>query len=127
MANSTLFNTSAQEAQCIMILHAGKQICIPFSQLVTLEADGNYTFVGTIDGKRYLASRTLKSYASVLDESLFLRIHKSTIINLKYLTGISEDNEKSVMLKNGRKMPISRRKAREIGSQLNSWMLNETN
>jgi two-component system, LytTR family, response regulator len=102
----------------IQIPSHGANVSVPIHQIVCLEADGNYTFIYTNDGKRYLMSKTLKSYVAVLDENIFVRIHKSTIININYLAGVCIDSQRYVKLSSGAKWPISRRRAREIGSLL---------
>ncbi|WP_229599392.1 LytR/AlgR family response regulator transcription factor [Runella rosea] len=86
---------------------------IQTDQLMCMEGCGNYTFLYTNDGKRYLVSKTLKSYAAILDDQVFLRVHKSWIINLKYLQEFCE-YERSLKLRGGREIAISRRRIREV-------------
>ena len=49
-------------------------------------------------------------YEQVLDESMFYRTHRSFIINLEQLTKIEqlEKNTYLAILKNGKKIPLSR-------------------
>lgn len=97
----------------IVIPNGSRQIVIPISQLVCMEGSGNYAYIYTSDGKRYLVSKTLKSYAEILDKAVFVRVHKSWIINLKFLQDYCED-DRSLRLLGGREIAISRRRVREV-------------
>lgn len=48
-------------------------------------ADGDYTQVFTDDGKRHLVAKPLKEWEDRLPEKHFVRIHRSTIVNLEYI------------------------------------------
>ncbi len=104
---------NADAIHSIIIPNGNHQVVIHTDQLMCLEGCGNYTFLYTNDGRRYLVSKTLKSYAAILDESMFLRVHKSWIINLKYLQEFCE-YERSLKLRGGREIAISRRRVREV-------------
>jgi two-component system LytT family response regulator len=111
----TSFSTSSglHSNNSIIIPNGTRQIVIPLSQLVCMEGSGNYAYIYTSDGKRYLASKTLKSYADILDKAMFLRVHKSWIINLAFLQAYCEDN-RSLRMLGGREIVISRRRVREV-------------
>lgn len=111
----TSFPTSSglHSNNSIIIPNGTRQIVIPLSQLVCMEGSGNYAYIYTSDGKRYLASKTLKSYADILDKAMFLRVHKSWIINLTFLQAYCEDN-RSLRMLGGREIVISRRRVREV-------------
>lgn len=97
----------------IIIPNGNRQVIIPTDQLMCIEGSGNYAFLYTNDGKRYLVSKTLKSYAAILDQLTFVRVHKSWIINLKYLQDFCE-YDRSLRLRGGREIAISRRRIREV-------------
>ena len=105
----------------LIIPQGTRQIIIPIEQLVCMEGSGNYAFLYTSDGKRYLVSKTLKSYAAILDKLTFVRVHKSWIINLKYLQDFCAD-ERSLTMRGGREIGVSRRKIREVCSILTTLM-----
>jgi len=104
---------TAANTTTIVIPNGSRQIVIPISQLVCMEGSGNYAYIYTSDGKRYLVSKTLKSYADILDKAVFVRVHKSWIINLKFLQDYCED-DRSLRLLGGREIAISRRRVREV-------------
>ncbi|MBB3838640.1 two-component system LytT family response regulator [Runella defluvii] len=111
----TSFPTSSgtHSNNSIIIPNGTRQIVIPMSQLVCMEGSGNYAYIYTSDGRRYLVSKTLKSYADILDKTVFLRVHKSWIINLAFLQDYCED-DRSLRLQGGREIAISRRRIREV-------------
>ncbi len=120
MNTQPLFNSylstkavSSSAIHSIIIPHGNHQVVIQTDHLMCMEGCGNYTFLYTNDGKRYLVSKTLKSYAAILDDQVFLRVHKSWIINLKYLQEFCE-YERSLKLRGGREIAISRRRIREV-------------
>jgi DNA-binding LytR/AlgR family response regulator len=61
---------------------------VPFHDILYLRADGNYTMLFT--EKRKIVSRnTLKDFEACLPGSRFIRIHKSYIVHVSAITGIS--------------------------------------
>ncbi len=98
----------------LIVQNNGRNLVVLTSEITCLEGQGNYTFLHTRDGKRYLVSKTLKNYEKILDATMFLRVHKSSIINLKYLQEICVEPDRCVRLKCGREVCISRRKMQEV-------------
>ncbi len=98
----------------LIIPHNGRHVVIPVDEIVHLEGEGNYTYLHTQDNKRYLVSKTLKSYELILSPSHFIRIHKSSIINVHHLKEISLDADRYVTMKCGMEVSIARRKVREV-------------
>jgi two-component system LytT family response regulator len=99
---------------------ASKKIIIPKSmgfefleseEIIRLEADDCYTHIHLPQGKRLTVSRTLKQFEEVLPEEHFFRVHKSHIINLKFLKEYSRLDGGSVSMEDGTKVEVSRRKA----------------
>ncbi|MDP2089835.1 MAG: LytTR family DNA-binding domain-containing protein [Flavobacteriaceae bacterium] len=82
--------------------------------IVRLEADGCYTTVVMKGGKNTIVSRTLKDFEDSLPSEKFFRIHKSHLINLKYINEYSNLSGNFVSMSDGSKVEISRRKAPEF-------------
>ena len=81
-----------------------------------LEAKGNCTEINFADDSRYLDTRTLKVYESLLDQQ-FIRIHKSFILNLSFLSEYISDQGHFAVLKNQKRLPVSK-------SRLNDFLQN---
>jgi two-component system, LytTR family, response regulator len=86
--------------------------------ILRLEADRSYTHIHLINKKPFIASKTLKHFEEMLEEFKFIRTHKSHLVNPRHITRISNDNE-FVLLTDGSKVEVSRRKKEEVQQQLN--------
>jgi len=76
-----------KEEKFIFIKAEGKIYQIPFSELLFAEASGNYTKVVTTQ-QTLLPGMTFSSIEELLPASLFIRIHRSFIINRSRITHI---------------------------------------
>ena len=89
-------------------------IKIEFDKIFLVEAKGDYVLIKT-EGKNYTVHSTLKKIEEKLPDSLFLKIHRSYIINIKKIVDI-EDN--SVLIARD-VIPISRSNRPELMKRLN--------
>jgi DNA-binding LytR/AlgR family response regulator len=89
-------------------------IKINLSGVYLIEAKGDYINIKT-DEKNYIVHSTLKKIEEKLPDSLFLKVHRSYIINVKKIIDI-EDN--SVLIKKDI-VPVSRSKRPELMKRLN--------
>ena len=98
-----------EDAQRIVVKNNTEISIIPVDEIVYIEAYDDYVKIFTKD-KYYLKKKTMNHYESVLQESMFFRTHRSYIINLQQLTRIEplEKNSYIVLLKSGKKVPLSR-------------------
>lgn len=88
-------------------------IKIDLPSIYLIEAKGDYIKIKTED-KEYTVHSTLKKIEDKLPDSLFLKIHRSYIINIKKIIDI-EDN--SVLIKKD-VIPVSRSKRPELMKRL---------
>jgi len=84
-------------------------------EITYMQGDGNYTFVYTTSGKRYLISKTMKTLDKILSSG-FLRVHKSFMINPDYVVSRLECDK--ILLSCGAQVPIARRRIRETDKNL---------
>ncbi len=89
-------------------------IKINFESIYLIEAKGDYIHIKT-DDKNYTVHSTLKKIEEKLPDSLFLKIHRSYVINIKRIIDI-EDN--SVLIERD-VIPISRSNRPELMKRLN--------
>ncbi|ANH60757.1 Transcriptional regulatory protein YpdB [Dokdonia donghaensis DSW-1] len=89
-------------------------IKIVFDNIFLIEAKGDYVLIKT-EGKNYTVHSTLKKIEEKLPDSLFLKVHRSYIINIKKIVDI-EDN--SVLIARD-VIPISRSNRPELIKRLN--------
>lgn len=82
---------------------------IEVDDIVSLQADSNYTIIHMKDMQKLVISKTLKDFEDLLDEGQFARIHKSYIVNLKYIKEYSTIDGGIVKMSDGNQWSISRR------------------
>jgi two-component system LytT family response regulator len=108
---SLLENTTKQpdEKNRIVVKNGSDIRIVPMADVMYIEAYDDYVKIFTKD-TYYLKKKTMNYYEQVLDSSQFFRTHRSFIINLQELTKIEplEKNTYVVLLKNGKRIPLSR-------------------
>ncbi len=72
------------------------------------ESDSNYTMFYLKNNSKFMVSRTIKEYEDILPEKQFVRIHKSYIINLLFVTKYIKGDGGDIVLSNGVCLPIAR-------------------
>jgi len=84
-----------------------------------LESEGNYTrlYFGV---HRPLILRSLQALEARLDSAAFFRASRSRIINLRWVAGVDTDVDGGliVTLRDGPKVPVSRRQSRRLRDEL---------
>jgi two-component system LytT family response regulator len=97
------------EKNRIVVKNNNEISIVPVNDIFYIEAYDDYVKIFTKDNY-YLKKKTMSYYEDVLDTSQFFRVHRSFIINLQQLTRIEplEKNAYIALLKNGKKIPLSR-------------------
>lgn len=83
---------------------------VPLDDIMYCESQDNYTQFFLVDGKKIMVSKTIKFFEDALDDSKFFRVHRSNIINLKYIDKYVKGEGGYVVLKQGARIPVSRRR-----------------
>ena len=100
----------------ISVQTMGRTIFLSPDAITFMEGEGNYTFIFTNTGKKYLVSKTLKSLAEHLNAN-FIRVHKSYLVNSDYVVERLED-DRMLRMSCGKEVVVSRRKIKEISGLL---------
>jgi DNA-binding LytR/AlgR family response regulator len=74
----------------IFVRHKEKMVKIMTADILYIEADRNYSRLFTA-GKEYVLSLTLKTIEEKLPNHLFMRIHRSWLVNLQQVEAVGED------------------------------------
>lgn len=119
MKNFTSFNSAnlpgksfGSNASLISVQSMGRTIYLTPDVITFLEGEGNYTFIYTNTGKKYLVSKTLKSLSEQLSGN-FVRVHKSYLVNADYVVE-RLDEDRLLKLSCGKEVMVSRRKIKEV-------------
>jgi len=125
-----LLNHSSQQSQKqieLLLEHFNKKtqrrITIPtndglqfinLDDIVYLEASDNYTNIFLEPKRKFLVSRTLKSFEDLLPVETFVRIHHATIINKGFVDKYLRGDGGQVTMRNGSVLDVSKRKKTEF-------------
>ena len=107
----TVNPVNVENNHLIAVYTNGRIQWVSAQDITHLEGEGNYTFIHTRQGKKHLVSKTLRVVMEILRAD-FIRVHKSFIVNPVYITAQLESDK--LLLSCGRKVPIARRRVREI-------------
>ncbi len=78
------------------------------------ESDGSYSYVRYTDGSSLLISKPLKYLEGILCDFQFLRVHKSYIVNMDYVSKYHRGSGGLLTMKNGARIKVSRSKKDEL-------------
>jgi len=76
-------------ADGIFVRHQGRYVKVPFSDILFIEAQGNYCLLVT-PGTRYMLTTLLGTLLSKLNRPGLLRVHRSFALNLAHVTAYDE-------------------------------------
>lgn len=93
----------------IVIRDGGRIRILPVENIIVLEADGDYVKIKTADGT-FAKKQTMAHYENILPGDLFIRVHRSYMVNLGHITRIEpfEKHSHIALLRDGNKIPVSK-------------------
>lgn len=94
----------------IAISTTSELVFIPISEIVYCRAEKGYTYFYLTDNKREISTRNLKYYEELLEQYGFLRIHNSSLINLKEVKKYHKGEGGYVLMSNGDELDVSKRR-----------------
>ena len=100
---------SPQQRQRVVVKTGGKIKIIPVEDIHYLEAADDYVKIQTKEGG-FLKNRTMTHFEKSLDANLFVRTHRSFIVNIQQITRIDPYEKESyiAILKNGAQVSVSK-------------------
>ncbi|MFL5751820.1 MAG: LytR/AlgR family response regulator transcription factor [Bacteroidia bacterium] len=98
-----------EEQQRVVVKNGSNITILPASEIYCIEAYDDYVKIFTKD-TYHLKKKTMSHFEEVLSPAEFSRVHRSFIVNLQQITRIEplEKGSHIALLKNGRKVPLSR-------------------
>jgi two-component system LytT family response regulator len=94
---------------------------VDLDEIIHIEADSNYSVFHLNNLEKIAVSKVLKEYEEILPEHKFVRIHKSSIVNLKYIKEYINKNGLQVVLNNGELITVSRRRASDFFDKIKAF------
>jgi two-component system, LytTR family, response regulator len=104
----------SKQSEVVLLIKDGSQIIrVKSSEVYFIEATGNYLKLYTSKGP-LLHRQTVKEFIEVLPDSIFIRIHKSYIVNLDHISRI----EPFQLTVDNQKIPLSPNYKEEVWHKL---------
>ena len=106
------------------------KLCIPslkgfrvinIKDIIFCEANGNYTQFHLLGQPPVLVSKPIHEYDSLLEDSNFIRVHKSFLVNLEHIKEYIRGEGGSIILANGQEVEVSRRKKEILISRMKEF------
>jgi two-component system LytT family response regulator len=109
LADEASLQTAGRYATRIVFKSKGRILFLPVSEIRWIAAEENYVRISTGD-ETHLLRETMAHLEKRLDPQFFLRVHRSSIVNLRHVkeARIESDGGAAVILVDGYKIPISR-------------------
>jgi len=104
-----LSTTGVEGVQRVVVKTGNSIRIISLQDIIYIEASDDYVYFYT-ESEKFIKTQTLKSLEQGLDDNLFVRIHRSYIVQVQQINKI-EPYEKEghiVILKNGKRLPVSK-------------------
>jgi two-component system, LytTR family, response regulator len=104
----------------IVFKSRGRILFLPVSEIRWIAAEENYVRISA-ESDTHLLRETMAHLEERLDPQMFLRVHRSSIVNLQYVKEVrTESNgDFSVVLVNGQKIAMSR----SYRSRVSEWLV----
>jgi len=120
-AHNPTLNQDLRYDDRLFLLMGRNMIFLKISTIVYIQAEGDYTQIFTLEGRKGLVLKSMKEWSKRLPDSHFCRIHRSYIVNLDYVEDIEKEYnyDFTVKLKNSDKsLVMSRRYARLLKDKM---------
>ncbi|MBY0426416.1 MAG: LytTR family transcriptional regulator DNA-binding domain-containing protein [Cytophagales bacterium] len=93
----------------VVVKNGAKIHVMPVSEIIYIAAEDDYVMIHTQSAK-YLKQQTMKHFENALDTSLFVRIHRSYMVNIDYISQLEQYEKESyrLILKNKEILPVSK-------------------
>ncbi len=122
-AKEIILNKSKIQDQ-MMLNESGKIIVIEYDKIEYLTVNSNYTTIYKKTKKAILSSKNLSHFDSILPKSMFIRIHKSFIVNFREISEVKISRTGRLKLKSGVELSIASRRKKDFIDRLKTYIPN---
>ena len=93
----------------VVIKEGAKISILPVESIKWIEAQDDYVMINSEKG-RFIKKKTMRYFENHLNENMFIRIHRSYIINADYIQHLEQKGKETyrLILKNGKELPVSK-------------------
>lgn len=99
-----------RQAAFTVIKAAGASRLVPWYDLVSVQAEGNYTRVGLRDGTHCLVLRPLKQWLALAPAGAFVQVHRNALVRVDWIRALHADPHgvREIVLADGTSLPVGR-------------------
>ncbi|MBQ4832322.1 response regulator transcription factor [Pseudoalteromonas sp. MMG010] len=96
--------------ESLAVKEQGEIIRVPIVTIQWIDAAGDYMCLHCQDGQTHILRKTMKELEQELDPQLFVRVHRSAIVNTKQISKLvtQVSGEYLLVLDNGQELKVSR-------------------
>jgi two-component system, LytTR family, response regulator len=86
--------------------------------ILRCQANGNFTDFYFTDGSQKMICRPLRHYEALLTDAGFMRVHKSHLVNLDYVTAYKKGKGGILILTDGHEVDVSAQRKGDLLARL---------
>lgn len=105
----------------VAVTRRGETVLIDPADIVYAEAEGDYSWIHTVDGDRLLASQSMRELEDILPATTFFRVHRSHLVNLNRVAALEQIAPGRVGVRlsgDGAVLEVARRQTRALKQHL---------
>ncbi len=87
---------------------------VPWNEIIYCKSDSNYCELILTGNRKMLASKTLRHFEAILPDFLFVRIHKSYLVNVNHIKKYLKRDGGELLMVNNIVLPVSRNHRSQI-------------
>ncbi len=107
-------NSQSTISNRIPLALSDRIIMVDSNQIMYCKSDGNYTHVFMKNKEKYLLSKSIKSFATLIPQAQFIRVHKSFIVNINYISEYLRGDGGEIIMTDKMNIPVSRTHKRKL-------------
>jgi two-component system LytT family response regulator/two-component system response regulator LytT len=113
---------AAPELSRVAVTRRGETQMLDHDEILYAEAEGDYCWIATTGGERLLSSKSMRELEDVLPSTIFFRIHRSYLVNLRKVVALEPlgPGRSQVRLadERGTRLEIARRQTKALKQHL---------
>jgi two-component system LytT family response regulator len=94
----------------LKFLYEDERLLVTAPGIIRIQAASNYSRIYFEDGSNMVVAKLLRWFQHSLPDQMFVRVHKSHLVNKHFIKDIAGISKKTIVLNNGESIVMSRRK-----------------
>jgi len=103
-----------KEPKKIPLVFSGKTVFVNSEDIIYCKSSGNYSEIFFREQKTEMLSKKLKEVEALINNEDFFRVHKSYLVNVKYIKEFIKSDGHYLILENEKTIPVARQKKNDL-------------